>query len=131
MLVPLLHGANKLIDWVPTFEGVKPFIENAPEHPDINYRNVPVRALYELRLLIARLDELLPRISLPALNIYADEDPVVAAKSAPILFDKLGSSNKRLHAVAAHRHGILMENIGGTWHVIDEFLNELRAVSHI
>lgn len=128
MLVPLLHGTNKLVGWVSAFEGVKPFIENATEHPDINYRNVPVRALYELRLLIAHIDELLPRISTPTLIIYADQDPIVSAKSAPAIFGKLGSKNKKLHAIKANRHGVLMENIGGIWSVIDGFLNELSVV---
>jgi esterase/lipase len=128
MLVPLLHGTNKLVGWVSAFEGVKPFIENnATEHPNINYRNVPVRALYELRLLIAHIDELLPGISMPVQIIYADQDPIVSAKSAPAIFDKLGSKNKKLHVINANRHGVLMENIGGTWRAIDDFLNELRA----
>ncbi len=126
MLVPLLHGTNKLVAWVSAFEGVKPFIESESEHPNINYRNVPVRALYELRLLIAHIDELLPQISLPTLILYGDQDPIVSAKSAPIIMEKLGSKHKRIQAIKSQRHGILMENIGDTWHVIDDFFKELR-----
>ena len=126
MLVPLLHGTNKLVDWVSTFEGVKPFIENEPEHPNINYRNAPVRALYELRLLIVKLDELLPQIGLPTLILYGDEDPIVSPKSAPGIMEKLGSKYKRIYAIKSHRHGILMENIDHTWQVIDNFFNDLR-----
>lgn len=126
MLVPLLHGTNKLVGWVSAFEGVKPFIDNEPEHPTINYRNTPVRALYELRLLIAHLDELLPLVSMPALIVYGAEDPIVSAKGAPIIMDKLGSEHKQIQAIESQRHGILMENINGTWGVIDGFLNELR-----
>ncbi len=129
MLVPLLHGTNKLVGWVSAFEGVKPFIDNEPEHPAINYRNTPVRALYELRLLIAHLDDLLPLISKPALIVYGDEDPIVSAKGAPIIMDKLGSKHKQIQAIESQRHGILMENINGTWGVIDGFLNELSAVN--
>jgi esterase/lipase len=129
MLVPLLQAANTLIRSVSSYEGLKPFIENDTEHPEINYRYVAVRALYELRQLVAQLDELLPQINLPTLIVYADEDPVVSSSSALILFDKLGSKNKKLHAIAAYRHNILMENINGTWQVIDRFLNELRVVS--
>ncbi|TAN70841.1 MAG: alpha/beta fold hydrolase [Methylobacter sp.] len=125
MLVPLLHGTNKLVGWVSAFEGVKPFIDSKPEHPSINYRNAPVRALYELRLLIAQLDELLPQVSMPALIMYGDEDPIVSAKGAPVIMDKLGSKHKRLQAIKSPRHGILMENIDGAWGVIDGFLNEL------
>jgi len=131
MLVPLLHGTNKLVAWVSAFEGVKPFIDNEPEHPGINYRNTPVRALYELRLLIAQLDELLPQISLPVLIMYGDEDPIVSPKGAPILMAKLGSKHKQIHAIKSQRHGILMENIGGAWRVIDGFLNELSADNKI
>lgn len=125
MLVPLLHGTNKLVGWVSAFEGVKPFLDNEPEHPFINYRNTPVRALYELRLLMAQLDDLLPQINLPVLIMYGDQDPVVSPKGAPIIMDKLGSKHKQIHAIKSHHHGILMENIGGAWRVIDDFLNEL------
>ncbi|MBL6986105.1 MAG: alpha/beta fold hydrolase [Methylobacter sp.] len=127
MLVPLLHGTNKLVGWVSTYEGVKPFIDNEPEHPTINYRNTPVRALYELRLLMVHLDDLLPQISLPTLVVYGDEDPIVSSKGAPIIMDKLGSKHKQIQAIKSQRHGILMENISGTWGVIDGFLNELRT----
>lgn len=126
MLVPLLHGTNKLVGWVSAYEGVKPFIDNEPEHPNINYRNIPVRALYELRLLIAELDELLPKISLPTLILYGDQDPIVSPKSAPIIMERLGSKHKRIQAIKSQRHGILMENIDDTWQVIDGFFNELR-----
>jgi esterase/lipase len=122
MLVPLLQAANTLIEWVSSFEGLKPFIENPTEHPDINYRHVPVRALYELRQLIAQLEGILPKVNQPVLVVYADQDPVVAANSAQILFDGLGSDNKKLCPIPSSRHGILMENTGGTWKLIDEFL---------
>jgi len=126
MLVPLLHGTNKLVGWVSTFEGVKPFIENTPEHPDINYRNTSVRALYELRLLITHVEEdILPSIKLPSLVLYADQDPVVDANCAENVFKKLGSKVKQLHKINANRHGILMENLGNTWEVIDDFIVKL------
>ncbi|MGZ5076050.1 MAG: alpha/beta fold hydrolase [Methylobacter sp.] len=127
MLVPLLHGTNKLVDWVSTFEGVKPFIENEPEHPNINYRNTPVRALYELRLLITELDELLPQIGLSTLILYGDDDPIVSPKSAPGIMEKLGSEYKRIYTIKSDRHGILMENIDHTWQLIDNFFKELSA----
>ena len=36
VFVPLVHGLNKLADWMPSFEGVMTFRENESEHPDIN-----------------------------------------------------------------------------------------------
>ena len=127
MLVPLLYGTNRLIRWASSFEGVKPFIDNAPEHPSINYRNTPVRALFELRRLIQEMDRFLPQVDIPALILYADQDPVVSPKSAPDLVNRLGSTDKRLAMVESARHGILLENIGGTWNIIDNFVGRLRA----
>lgn len=121
----MLHGTNKLVSWVSSFEGVKPFIDNEPEHPTINYHNVPVRALYELRLLIQRLEDLLPEVTAAALVVYSDEDPIVSAEDAPTIIEKLGSKYKKIHTINSQRHGILMENIGGTWSVIDEFLADV------
>lgn len=68
----------------------------------------------------------MPDIETPALLLYADKDPVVAPKSAAAVFEKLGAADKRLHKVKAERHGILMENLGETWALIDEFLNQRR-----
>ncbi|MBS4049793.1 MAG: alpha/beta fold hydrolase [Methylomonas sp.] len=128
MLVPLLHNANTLVRWLSSFEGVKPFIDNTPEHPDINYCGTPVRALYELRRLIQRLQALLPEVTTPSLLLYADRDPVVATDpSAADVFEWLGAAEKTLHIIESDRHGILMENIGNIWAVIDEFLMHRRA----
>lgn len=127
MLVPLLHGTNRLVGWISSYEGVKPFIENIPEHPGVNYQNTPIRGLYELRRLIQAMDEFLPGIDIPSLVVYADKDPVVSAKSAPLLMDKLGGTNKQLRIIPAKRHGFLMENVGGSWKTIDDFLDEARA----
>jgi esterase/lipase len=128
MLVPLLHNANALVKWLSSFEGLKPFIENAPEHPDINYYSTPVRALYELRRLVLRLEALLPEVTTPSLLFYADRDPVVATDpSAASVFEHLAASEKTLHIIDADRHGILMENIGNIWTVIDEFLIQRRT----
>lgn len=122
MLVPLLHGTNKLVDWVSSFEGIKPFIENPTEHPLINYRHVPVKSLYELRLLIGSMDDFVPLCTVPVLILQGDNDPVVSFKSAQEVMNKLTCKNKQLKVITSNRHGILMENIGGTWESIDEFM---------
>jgi len=99
MLVPLLHGANKIIDWVSSFEGVKPFIDNIPEHPDVNYHNAPIRALYELRRLVQEMNETLPKLDKPALFVFADQDPVVALDSSEALVERITTSGYSLQIV--------------------------------
>ncbi|MEC4750177.1 alpha/beta fold hydrolase [Methylomicrobium sp. Wu6] len=123
MLVPLLHGTNRFVDWVSSYEGVKPFIENISEHPRVNYRHVPVRGLFELRLLIQQMDEFLPKIRLPVLLMQGDRDPVVSVKSAPELMNKLKTPDKQLKILKSDRHGVIMENIDGAWHHNDEFIS--------
>lgn len=127
MLVPLLHGANKLLDWAPPYyEGVKAFVANEPEHPHVNYRSVPVKSLFELRKLIQSGADLWPDITAPTLILHAERDPVVSVESAYILLNKLGSKDKRLVLVKATHHGILMDNTAGCWANIDNFLRDLK-----
>jgi len=107
------------------------FFENISEHPRVNYRHVPVRGLYELRLLIQQMDEFLPKIKLPVLLMQGDHDPVVSVKSAPELMNKLKTPDKQLKILKSDRHGVIMENIDGAWHLNDEFIrhcvNETNA----
>ena len=73
------------------------------------------------------MDEFLPAIDVPSLVVYADHDPVVSVKSAPLLMEKLGGTSKKLRIIQGNRHGILMENFAESWNIIDEFLSEARA----
>ncbi len=127
MLVSLLYGANKLVDWVSSYDGVKPFIENGSEHRLINYRHVPVKSLYELRRLIHDMDDFLPRCNIPVLIMHGDQDPVVSVKSAAEIMDKLKARSSQLKIIESNRHGILMDNIGGTWSVINDFMISCAA----
>lgn len=123
LLVPILHGTNRLVNFVSSTKGVKPFLENNPEHKTVNYTNVPVKSLYELNRLMDNVEELLPAITIPALIVYADQDPVIHIESSQIIMNKIGSKYKELVAIQSDRHGILMDNIGGTWESINNFLD--------
>lgn len=129
MFVPLVHSLNKLAEWLPTFEGIMPFRENDPEHPDINYRNIPVHGLFELRQMTADLPDHMPEVDIPALIIQGDEDPVVEPDSALQIFNKLASQDKALHWIASERHGILNENIGDTWNLLTDFVARVSTPS--
>lgn len=122
LFVPLLHGTNRLVKWVSSIEGIKPFLENNPEHKNINYSSVPVKSLYELRLLMEDIEPQLEKIKIPTLLVYASEDPIVNPESAEIILAKLTDIHKELVIVNSTRHGILMDNIDDTWTVINNFL---------
>ncbi len=125
VFVPLIHGANKLVRWVSSFEGVMPFRANDSEHPDINYRNMPVRGLYELRLMADELKRRLGDVQCPATILQGTGDQVVNPKSGERIRDRLGSGQKTLHMVASDRHGILNEDIGGSQELVAGFIRSL------
>lgn len=127
IFVPLLHGANRVASWLPLFEGIIPFRLNESEHPRINYRNIPVRGLYELRLLVDQAEKRLKEVTCPVLVMQGDEDKVVDPRSAEILMMKLASPAKKLHVIPSERHGILNEDIGDTHEILVGYLQALES----
>jgi len=125
IFVPLMHGANKMARWVPALEGIMPFRPNESEHPHINYKNMPIRGLYELRHMVEALDDRLPEVRCPVTLVQGTEDRIIDPKSAKMILDRLGSQEKTLHMVATQRHGILNEDIGDTQETILSFLASL------
>ncbi len=107
ILVPLVHGANRITRWIPAFEGVMPFRHNDPENPDINYRNIPFHALYELKCFIDDYAAHLSNVTAPVRLIQGTQDPVVDPKSAELLQQKLVNAKTELVWVDAQCHGIL------------------------
>jgi esterase/lipase len=126
VFVPLLHTANKLVSWLPAYEGIIPFRYNSrTENPHINYRSMPVHGLFELRLIVNELEERLKNIRSPVLVVQGDQDPIVDQKSAAIIMDNLGSKNKQLEMIESKRHGILYGDVGSTRKRIIEYMSKL------
>ena len=125
IFVPLIHGANKLVRWVSSFEGVMPFRANISEHPDINYRNMPVRGLYELRLMADELKRRLKDVQCPVTIVQSTGDQVVNPRSGERIRRRLGSAEKTLHMIASDHHGILNEDIGGSQELVAAFIRSL------
>lgn len=122
MFVPLVHGINKLTSWMPKSEGIKPFLDNEPENPDVNYRSIPIRTLYELRQLVAELKTNLKGVACPTLVIQGMDDPVVKPDSADEIIEAINATGKRLHWVPSTVHGIIYQDIGDTHAAIISFL---------
>ena len=125
--VPLMHGANRIVRWLSKYEGVMPFRANESEHPHINYRNMPIRGLYELTRLVGQLQEELAKVAMPTCIVQATGDKVVDPESATIAYDLLATSDKELHWIESTRHGILNEDIGGTQALLMEFVARAAA----
>ncbi len=129
MVGQLMHGANALMRWMPSFKGM-PFIVRDSEHPEINYRNVPVRGLYEVRRLIQELDDRLKDVHCPVLLLHGDKDPIIDADSSRIVFRKLGSKEKQLVYVRSNRLSILLEDIDDTQDKVISFLTEAAKLAY-
>jgi len=127
IFVPLVHGANRVLRWVPAFEGIMPFRSMESENPHINYRYVPIRCLYEFKRLIDDMEARLPDVKCPVTVIQGTEDPLVEPISAEIIHKKLGTDRKNLVMVPATRHAILYEDIGATQETIIQFLGALSS----
>ncbi len=124
VFVPLVHGANQLTRWIPAFEGIMPFRRNESEHPDINYQNIPLHGLYQLRLFLDDYVNHLDKITCPTRILQGTEDPVVDPQSAELIFEKLTVADKSIHWVESDRHGILNESIGDTREILDTFIRQ-------
>jgi esterase/lipase len=125
IFVPLVHSMNKMVKWVSNLEGLMPFRVNESEHPAINYRNIPIRGLYELRLIVDELKRRLPDVVCPVRLIQASGDNIVDPKSVDTIHKSIGSEDKSVHMVDADRHGIVTENLGGTHDAIIDFFGSL------
>ncbi len=129
MLVPLVHGANQLIRWSSVGDGPMPFSVNVSEHPHINYRHIPIRALRQVSRLVGEIKRHLPQVHCPVLILQASDDPVVEPSGALLIHEQLGSSLKMLYSVPADRHGILHEVTQGTYERLQGFLDSLTNPS--
>ncbi len=107
-LAPVVDTWNRLMGKVRWEDAKKEFVENSPENPDINYKRNPIAGVRELERLMDHLEPRLPSITIPALVIQSDEDPVVDPKGSERLFRLLGSEDKRYIIFNFKRHGILL-----------------------
>ena len=123
----LIHGLNKLSEWVYIQDGVKPFLPRDSEHPDIDYRNVPVRCLVELRKAADGLDRCLGQVVCPVTIIQGTDDPIVDPASARLIHDRIGSRRKSLHMIPSQRHGILSGDVAGTQSLVISLLGSLST----
>lgn len=125
MFVPLLHGVSRLVRWASSFEGIMPYRTNNPEHARINYRNIPVRGLYELVRMNYVLSHQLDRVHCPCLLMQSKNDPVIKADSSKVLQSRLVNADVTYVEVESDRHGILYENEANTHAIVMQYIQQL------
>ncbi|MCP3688941.1 MAG: alpha/beta fold hydrolase [Gammaproteobacteria bacterium] len=108
--VPLLHHANKIVRWV-SAEGLMPFRPNQPEHPSINYQHMPIRALYQLQLLVEHIMSNPLVIHAPVRLYQTDQDPVVEPSSMEKLYHQIVAADITRTPVNATKHGVVYDNL--------------------
>lgn len=129
IFVPVVHRANALARWTSALEGVMPFRSNQPENPDINYRQIPVRALYEMRRAIDDLMRRLRNVVCPVAVFQGTDDPVVDPKSAHLIYERIGGNEKWLHWLKSDRHGVLNDDTDGCQEKLACFISSLESAS--
>jgi esterase/lipase/1-acyl-sn-glycerol-3-phosphate acyltransferase len=125
--VPAVDAWNRFMDRLHLEEAKKTFIENYPENPGINYFKNPIAGVRELERLMASLEPRLPKITVPALVIQSQEDPVVNPKGTEMIFKALGSADKQMVMFNFQRHGILLgEGAQRVYRAVGDFLDHIR-----
>ncbi len=131
-LAPFVDTWNKIMGRVNLNDARMDFVENRPENPDINYIRNPVSGVRELERLMSYLEPKLGEISMPALVVQGNDDPVVNPAGSERLYNLLGSQDKRYILYNFNRHGILLGKGSQRVHqAVGLFVDQLagRAVS--
>jgi esterase/lipase/1-acyl-sn-glycerol-3-phosphate acyltransferase len=125
-LVPTVNGLNRLLEKIQIGGIKKEFLENKPEHPEINYLRNPISGIRELERLMRYTHSKLSNIEMPALVVQSQGDPVVDPKGSKEIFEHLGSSDKSYLLLNFLRHGILLGEGSGLVHeAIGAFVDRL------
>lgn len=123
--VPFVHRANRLMRSVSTFEGFKTFTVNESENPHINYRQMPLRGLYELRRLVDAMLERLDRIRCPVRLLQGERDPVVVPDSMDTVRERITGAPVDSFVIDSDRHGIVHGDVGEARRRILDFVSGL------
>ncbi len=104
----------------------KRFVDNIPEHPDINYVRNPISGVRQLEKFMESVESKLENIEVPALIVQSRNDPVVDFKGAEKVFKSIGSEKKEYFLFDYNRHGILIgDDVKRIYSAIRNFLESV------
>lgn len=105
-LVKALNFWNDIFDKF-RGHGLKDYVEDTPENPEINYSRNYIHGVNELGKLMKKVKNILPEVLLPSLVIQAKGDPIVKPESGDIIYDHIHSKNKTLYKPDLNHHVIV------------------------
>ena len=105
-IVPTLQAFNEMIAHLHA-KGIREWIENKSENPDINYGKHPLASIAQMEKVMTRVDRTLENIRDPILVLQGDKDPVVNPKSAQLIYKRVNSSMKKLVLLPRKNHIIV------------------------
>lgn len=106
----------------------KPFAVNHPDNPEINYRRCPIHGFNQVKALMKVVGQGLSGISIPALVVQGNRDPKVSPAAGRMIFERLGSKEKKYVEIDHHQHGIVRGEPGKkVFSAVHDFLSRLSA----
>ncbi len=127
-IVPTLQAFNEMIAHLHA-KGIREWVENKSENPDINYDRHPLSSIAQMEKVMTRVEKTLENITEPILVLQGDTDPVVNPKSARLIYRRVHSSMKKLIMLPRKNHIIVTgageEEVFATVHrFISDVLNK-------
>jgi esterase/lipase/1-acyl-sn-glycerol-3-phosphate acyltransferase len=105
-IVPTLHAFNEMIGHLRA-KGIKEWVENKSENPDINYAKHPLASIAQMEKVMTKVDKTLEKVTEPILVLQGDADPIVNPKSAQLIYNRVKASMKKLVVVPRTNHIII------------------------
>jgi esterase/lipase len=106
-LVPSIISLNTLLKKFGQSHYARDYVENNPENKHINYTRNPLTGVQQLTQVMNATEHALGAVQTQALVIQASKDNTVDPVSGSEIFEKLGTSEKRLLIFERDRHGII------------------------
>ena len=122
-VVPTLHFFNEMISHLKA-KGIMEWIDNSHTgQPEINYHKHPLASVYQLEKVMSETMKNLALVKAPILIIQGDNDPTVKRESAKLIYDSIGSKDKKLMILPRNKHAILaVEGYEEVFETIERFI---------
>jgi esterase/lipase/1-acyl-sn-glycerol-3-phosphate acyltransferase len=105
-IVPTLNAFNEMIGHLHA-KGIREWVENKSENPDINYPRHPLASIAQMEKVMTKADNTLTKITEPILVLQGDSDPVVNPESARLIYKRVSSTMKKLIVLPRKNHIIV------------------------